>query len=260
MRASHPQKQPGRPGCRMSVSVSGHEDWVAAVAWSPDCSRLATCAFDETARVWDVANGVEVLTLRGHQEKVRSVRWSPDGSRLATGDDSGVVRLWSTDTGQLVDSYHSHDSDVWSLAWSPDGSHLAACWRNSRVAIVWNVGTGHSVACLSGHDDFVMDVAWSPNGSKIATASVDRTIRIWDTDGAEVVVAGILSGAAVCVAWSPDGKQIAAGCRDGTASIVDATFSLADHIGEARGRVQAELTEDENRYLFLANSDGNPGF
>src|SRR5579862_2248192 len=36
---------------------------------------------------------------------------------------------------------------------------------------------------LLGHEDRVRSVAWSPDGTKIATASADRTARIWEVDG-----------------------------------------------------------------------------
>jgi WD40 repeat protein len=50
--------------------LTGHTNWVLAVAWSPDSSRLATAAADGTARVWpnppSPANLLEgVATLPG---------------------------------------------------------------------------------------------------------------------------------------------------------------------------------------------------
>ena len=47
--------------------------------------------------------------------------------------------------------------------------------------------TYHTLQTLSGHSDWVRDVAWSPSvllKSYIATASQDKTIRIWTSDGA----------------------------------------------------------------------------
>ncbi|MGH8898389.1 MAG: WD40 repeat domain-containing protein [Egibacteraceae bacterium] len=38
---------------------------------------------------------------------------------------------------------------------------------------------GEELLVLRGHEDSVRGVAWSPNGQCLATASHDRTARIW---------------------------------------------------------------------------------
>jgi WD40 repeat protein len=64
------------------------------VALSPDGQRLATAAYDGTAKLWDAATGQETLTLKGHTAWPTSVVFSADGQRLATADLDGTVRIW----------------------------------------------------------------------------------------------------------------------------------------------------------------------
>ena len=61
------------------------------MAWSPDGTRLATGSWDKTAKVWNAADGRELLTLKGHAARVNAVSWSPDGLRLATGSYDGTT-------------------------------------------------------------------------------------------------------------------------------------------------------------------------
>ncbi|QBD83205.1 hypothetical protein EPA93_47495 [Ktedonosporobacter rubrisoli] len=35
-----------------------------------------------------------------------------------------------------------------------------------------------------GHSSTIIDIAWSPNGRYLATTSYDKTVIIWQVDGA----------------------------------------------------------------------------
>ena len=63
---SHTKQVLRRRGCLCGcccVWRQGHTGYVNGVAFSGDGSQLASCSFDETVRVWDVASGECRATL-----------------------------------------------------------------------------------------------------------------------------------------------------------------------------------------------------
>src|SRR5262249_62382983 len=57
-------------------------------------SRLASGNWDRTIKVWDVASGRELRTLKGHADSLTSVAFSPDGWQLASGSWDGKIKIW----------------------------------------------------------------------------------------------------------------------------------------------------------------------
>ena len=76
---------------------------------------------------------------------------------------------------------------------------------------------------LRGHRDCVWSIAWSPDGSKLATASWDKTAKVWEAGtGRELLTLRGHQSPVWSIAWSPDGSKLATASDDKTAKVWEA--------------------------------------
>ena len=92
----------------------------------------------------------------------------------------------------------------------------------------WDVNSGMLVSDVeNAHGGFIQRIVRSPDGLRFATASSDRTLKIWDAELMKqmAILRGHL-GELQCLAWSPDGRLLASGAFDGTTRLWDAKTEI----------------------------------
>ncbi|KIS67027.1 uncharacterized protein UMAG_04900 [Mycosarcoma maydis] len=216
---------------------------IFSVAVHPDSSRLATAGLDTKIRIWATAtilnpraennsNSHRLLsTLSRHTGSVLVVRWANSGRFLASGSDDTVALIWDLDPSGMgggsfgssevnIESWRpyrrlaGHESDVVDLAWADDDEFIATVGLDSKV-IVWSGTHFDRLRIIDGHQGFVKGVVFDPLGQYLATASDDKTVKVWRTSdwGLERSITDpFLTSPSTAFfrrpSWSPDGSLL----------------------------------------------------
>jgi WD40 repeat protein/serine/threonine protein kinase len=197
------------------LRLAGHDGPVRSVAFSPNGELVVSGSEDNSLRVWDVAAGEVVKTLRGHGSSVRSCTFSPDGTFILAGDDQRVCR-WDLAGYQEVRVLHAtvfrgHEDAVLSARFSKDGEKIVTASRD-RTASLWNAVTGEPIRRFQeGHEFLVSSAQYFPDGKLVATGAGDNSVRVWNATAGTQLAMYTPTGRIGTLAISPDGQWIATG-------------------------------------------------
>ncbi|KAF8835789.1 WD40 repeat-like protein [Paxillus ammoniavirescens] len=122
------------------------------------------------------------------------------------------MRIWNSYSGDLV--IRRIKVPAVSLVWTPDGQELITGCGEGFIRR-FSSSTGSLRADWKPHTELVHSITISPNGKFIASASYDKTVRLWDLMASNSIGPALeCDGEVYSVAISPSGSHLASGGHD----------------------------------------------
>ncbi len=263
----------------LRIDPGEHTALIRRIATDAAGRWLVTAGEDKAARVWDLADGRLLLTLRpplgmGNEGKLNAVALSPDGRTVALGgwtqfnngsnknaDDGNTVYFFDRASGRLLRRITGLSNVIQHVAYSPDGRLLAVTlFGNQNGLRVFNVADG---SLFDEDHDYGADsysAQFSPDGRRLLTSSYDGFIRLYrvDAEGITLLLKRAVPGGKILegARFSPDGRRIAVGFDDSYAvNVLDADdlqLLYAPDTSGVTGKLSSLAWSRDGAWLYAA--------
>jgi WD40 repeat protein len=209
----------------LRVNAGMHTDVVQRIATDADNRYLVTGSNDKTVKVWELATGRLIKTLRppigdGSEGEIQAIAISPDGRTVACGgitgfewDHSVSIYFFSVDSGVLIKRISGLPDAAFHLAYSRDGALLFAGLGGQGIR-VFDTRNYEPVFADTDYQDSVYSGDFD-NAGKLVTASLDGYIRLYHEKGRVFTLTHKTKtpagGRPFAIRFAPDGSKVAVG-------------------------------------------------
>jgi hypothetical protein len=136
-------------------------------------------------KLWDVATGRRLDTLKESQKELYTLALSPDGTRLAAAGVDNRIRVWritpdaKEGDNPLLLSKFAHESPILRLVWSGDGQTVVTAGED-RLVKIWNPDSMTIRQTLEKQSDWASGLAISRDGQALVVGRVDGTLGVYN--------------------------------------------------------------------------------
>lgn len=200
------------------LNTAGHEDSITKAIWSGE-NFIYTASQDKTVKVWE-ENGILVKVLKGHAHWINTMTISTEYI-LRTGPYEVKANQTARDASLSTNRDKMHElakSRYNKLKVTLSSSEKLVSGSDDFTLILWDpLNSDKPVSRLTGHQALVNHVAFSPDTFYLASASFDKSIKIWNGHTGNFLFnfRGHV-GPVYQIAWSPDSRLILSGSKDTT--------------------------------------------
>jgi len=169
-----------------------HNAGVNSVSISPDSKIIASASNDKTVKLWDTEGKLLQPLEPIFRGTIQRVYFSIDGEIIIAysladnqqSRNSYLINIWKKNGNKFkhINTIEGHKNSEKSFSISKDAKGIAYVGKEDNLNL-WNINNGNLLASFQGHNHWINSVIFSPDGQFIASASDDKTIKIWDKSG-----------------------------------------------------------------------------
>ncbi|KAG4158494.1 hypothetical protein ERO13_D02G123100v2 [Gossypium hirsutum] len=146
------------------------------VRFQPRTGQFLAAAADNVVSIFDVETDRRTQLFQGHNTEVHSLCWDANGDFLASVSQESV-RLWSLSSGECINELSSSGNKFHSCVFHPNFPALLVIGGYQSLEL-WNTAENKCLT-ISAHDCVISALAQSQVTGMVASASYDKSVKIW---------------------------------------------------------------------------------
>uniref|UniRef100_A0A8R1DIW0 Actin-interacting protein 1 n=1 Tax=Caenorhabditis japonica TaxID=281687 RepID=A0A8R1DIW0_CAEJA len=253
----------------LKITIPVFSGAVKDIAWDSESKRIAAVGEgkERFGHVFLFDTGTSNGNLTGQSRVMNSVDFKPSRPfRIISGSDDNTVAIFEGPPFKFKNAFHDHVKFVHSTRYNHDGSFFASTGGDGTL-ILYNGVDGTKVATFEdetlkgvAHSGSVFGLSWSPDGSKIATASADKTVKIWNASTQKVektiVIGTRIEDQQLGIIWTK--KSLVSISANGFINFLNPELGTVDEVryGHNKG-ITALTTSTDGKKLYSADAEGH---
>ncbi|ULT91762.1 hypothetical protein L3Y34_009433 [Caenorhabditis briggsae] len=240
---------------------------VRDIAWDSESKRIAAVGEgkERFGHVFLLDTTTSNGSLTGQSRTMNSVDFKPTRPfRIVSGSDDNSVAIFEGPPFKFKSTFHEHSKFVQSVRYNSDGSLFASTGSDGKV-ILYNGTSGDKVGVLEdskgvAHSGTIFGLSWSPDGSRIATASADKSVKIWDVASRSlektIVIGAKIEDQQLGIIWTK--MALISVSASGFLNFLNADEGKIDDVrqGHNKGITAVTMSADGKR-IFSSDAEGH---
>ncbi|XP_064314251.1 WD repeat-containing protein 88 [Phalacrocorax carbo] len=171
--------------CSVSLQIQfkilrGHSDTVSSCHFCFEDTKILSCSYDRTVKLWDVEKGFPIEVFEEHTAPISECNLTPDDRRVVTSSYDNTVKAWDMETGKMLWTVE-HEGIVTSCNISCDGRYVVSGSDKENTICVFDAVSATVVAHIQGHHkSTITRCCFDPDNQRVTSVSYDKTVKLWD--------------------------------------------------------------------------------
>ncbi|XP_075709120.1 notchless protein homolog 1 [Rhinoderma darwinii] len=202
--------------------LTSHTQSVTNIKWGGD-GLLYSASQDRTIKAWRATDGVLCRTLQGHGHWVNTMALSTDYVLRTGAFNPAEASINPQDMQGSLEQLKEKALQRYNQVRGKDPERLVSGSDDFTLFLWAPAEDKKPLQRMTGHQALINEVLFSPDTRIIASASFDKSIKLWDGKTGKYIASlrGHVS-AVYQIAWSADSRLLVSGSSDSTLKVWDA--------------------------------------